>query len=67
MTQLAPIARITGGLSLALAGLAMLVLPGPGLLTLVAAANLLARDMPLAARLVAPVNDRLHRLRMAFA
>lgn len=41
-----PTLRILTGLLLAVAGAAMLVLPGPGLLTLVGAAHLLADDVP---------------------
>lgn len=65
MTHLAPTLRIASGLALTVAGLAMLVLPGPGLLTLVAAANVLARDIPAVGRWVAPVNARLQGLRRA--
>jgi hypothetical protein len=48
---MARIARITGGLLLLLAGLMMLVLPGPGILTIAAALAVLAKDIPAAARL----------------
>jgi hypothetical protein len=44
-------ARIGGGLSLLLAGVAMLVLPGPGVLTIAGAVSLLSRDLPWARRL----------------
>ena len=42
---LAP-ARITVGTLLLAAGVAMLVLPGPGLLTIAGALHLLAKDVP---------------------
>jgi len=38
--------RLAAGLGLTVSGLAMLVLPGPGLLTLLAAAHVLADDIP---------------------
>jgi len=38
--------RLAAGIALAIAGVAMLVLPGPGLLTLLGAAHLLADDIP---------------------
>jgi drug/metabolite transporter (DMT)-like permease len=53
--------RIAAGTGLALAGVAMLVLPGPGLLTLLAAAKLLADDVPAARRLTGPVERWLGR------
>jgi len=47
--------RLAAGTALALAGLAMLVLPGPGLLTLLAAARLVAPEVPAARRLTSRV------------
>jgi len=38
--------RLAAGLGLTIAGVAMLVLPGPGLLTLLGAAHLVADDVP---------------------
>jgi len=43
--------RLVTGAGLAVAGLAMLVLPGPGILTLLAAARLVAPEVPAARRL----------------
>ena len=48
---MARIARISGGVALVTAGTAMLVLPGPGILTIVGGLALLAKDVPAAARL----------------
>lgn len=49
----------TGGLLLILAGLAMLVLPGPGLLAIVLGLGLIAPDVPFAARLLERLKERL--------
>jgi hypothetical protein len=38
--------RLAAAATMAVAGVAMLVLPGPGLLTLLAAAHLVADDVP---------------------
>lgn len=43
--------RIVSGFALVLAGIFMLVLPGPGILTVVAGLALLARDLAWAGRL----------------
>ncbi|MCA9493747.1 MAG: hypothetical protein KC621_27630 [Myxococcales bacterium] len=43
-------ARISAGIGLLAAGAAMLVLPGPGLLTIAAGAAMLERDIPLVRR-----------------
>ena len=48
---MARIARISGGLLLIVAGMFMLVLPGPGIITIVAGVAILARDMEWARRL----------------
>jgi hypothetical protein len=48
---MARITRIAGGLILLVAGLSMLVLPGPGILTIAAALAVLAKDIPAAGRL----------------
>jgi hypothetical protein len=48
--NLARIARITTGSTLLMAGTAMLVLPGPGLVTIAAGLHVLAKDMPWAER-----------------
>jgi hypothetical protein len=62
----APLARVglrvlvaLGGTVIVLAGLAMLVLPGPGLLTIVLGLGLLGREFPWAARLHGQVRTRL--------
>ena len=49
--NLGRIARVTGGLSLLVAGIVLLVLPGPGIPLLLAGLALLARDLPWAGRL----------------
>ena len=48
---MARIARIASGLFLLLAGILMLALPGPGIVTIVAGLAVLSRDVPAAARL----------------
>lgn len=45
-----------------LAGAAMLVLPGPGLLTLAAGATLLQRDVPLIGRWMDAIRARIPRM-----
>ena len=47
---MARITRIAGGLILLVVGLFMLVLPGPGILTIAAALAVLAKDIPAAGR-----------------
>ena len=47
--------RLTGGTLLFLAGVSMLVLPGPGLVTIVLALALLERDLPAARQLLARI------------
>ena len=49
--------RIAGGSTLIIAGTAMLVLPGPGLLTIAAGVALLARDVKWAERLLGKVRS----------
>lgn len=53
------IGRITLGSVVLLAGLVMLIFPGPGWLAIFAGLVLLSRDVPFAARLVEPVRKRL--------
>lgn len=53
------VARMTGGTLLCLLGLALLVLPGPGLVVLAMGLVLLAVDVPWAARLLERVRERL--------
>lgn len=55
-------ARIGSGVGLLVAGAAMLVLPGPGLLTMAAGAALLERDFPLVGRVMDGLRARLPRL-----
>lgn len=43
--------RIAGGTAITLTGVALLVLPGPGLLLIVAGLGILGKDIPLAARM----------------
>jgi UPF0716 family protein affecting phage T7 exclusion len=50
--------RITGGLLMVVAGVLMLVLPGPGILALIAGFALLAKDFPWAQRVVDWMHDR---------
>ena len=45
------VARICGGFSLLLSGVVLMVLPGPGLLVLIAGLSVLAVDIPFARRL----------------
>lgn len=51
--------RITGGVVVCGVGLALLVLPGPGLVVLAAGLALLAQDVPFARRLLERVQKRL--------
>jgi hypothetical protein len=59
--NLARIARITTGSTLLMAGTAMLVLPGPGLVTIAAGLHVLSKDVPLAGRLKDKAARRLKR------
>lgn len=59
--NLARIARITTGSTLIMAGTAMLVLPGPGLVTIAVGLNVLSKDIPLAGRLKDKVSARIKR------
>ncbi len=52
-------ARLIGGFFLVALGTAMLVLPGPGLVTIAAGLFLLSRDIPFAARLLERVRERI--------
>lgn len=51
--------RVSAGTIVLLLGLAMLALPGPGLVTIAAGLALLAQDVPFARRLLARVRERL--------
>ncbi|MEJ5254880.1 MAG: PGPGW domain-containing protein [Acidimicrobiales bacterium] len=53
------VARIVAGTVVLLVGLAMLALPGPGLITVAAGLALLAQDVPFARRLLQSVRSRL--------
>lgn len=57
--RVSQIARITAGSTLLLAGLAMLVLPGPGIFAILAALALLERDLPIARELLARLRAKL--------
>ena len=59
--NLARIARITTGSTLVMAGTAMLVLPGPGLVTIAVGLNVLSKDIPLAGRLKDKAQERISR------
>lgn len=50
---------MVGGLFLIVAGIIMLVIPGPGLLAIVLGLGLIAPDVPFAARLLDQLKDRL--------
>jgi hypothetical protein len=53
------IARVTSGVVVCGVGIALLVLPGPGLVVIAAGLALLAQDVPFARRLLQRVRDRL--------
>ena len=55
-------ARLTLGTVIVLAGVAMLVLPGPGLLAIFVGLQVLAVDIPLAARAERAVLTRIRRV-----
>ena len=55
---MARIARITAGVGLVILGIFLLVLPGPGILTIVAGLALLAKDIPAVGRLEAWVKSK---------
>ena len=50
--------RITGGIGLLLAGTAMLVLPGPGVVTIVAGLAVLSSEWPFAKRVLTKIEQR---------
>ena len=54
---MARVARIAGGSTLIVAGTAMLVLPGPGLLTIAAGVAMLSKDVPWAHRLLGKIRS----------
>lgn len=58
---MARIARIVGGFSLVFAGIFMLVLPGPGIVSIVAGLALLSRDVVWAGQLADWVKQRFDR------
>ena len=60
--NMARIARITGGFALVIAGIFMLVLPGPGIVTIVGGLVLLSRDVPWAGRLADWTKERFSSL-----
>ena len=53
------VARVTAGVVVCGVGIALLVLPGPGLVVLAAGLALLAQDVPFARRLLDRVRERL--------
>lgn len=55
---MARIGRIAGGFALIVAGIFMLVLPGPGILTIIGGLALLAKDVTWAGRLADWVKKR---------
>ena len=55
---LARIARISAGIGLVILGIFLLVLPGPGILTIIAGLALLARDVPALQRVVDRLRER---------
>lgn len=55
---MARMARITGGFALIIAGILMLALPGPGIVTIIAGLALLSRDLHWAGRLADWVKGR---------
>ena len=55
---MARVTRVGAGAVLLVAGVAMLLLPGPGLLTIAAALGVLQRDIPAARRLVDRFRDK---------
>ncbi len=55
---MARIARITGGYLLIVAGIFMLVLPGPGIVSILGGLALLSRDLPWAGRLADRVKEK---------
>jgi hypothetical protein len=59
---MARIARITGGFTLIVAGTFMLVLPGPGIVSIVAGLALLSRDMVWAGRLADKFKQRFDKV-----
>jgi hypothetical protein len=53
---------MVGGIGLVGAGAAMMVLPGPGILTVVAGLVVLERDVPVARRALGALRDRFGHL-----
>ena len=56
------IARVVGGFILIIAGIAMLVLPGPGILTILGGLALIGQEFAWAQRIVDRVKAALSRL-----
>ena len=59
---MARVARIVAGFTLIVAGVLMLVLPGPGIITIIGGLALLSRDIPWAARLAEKMKERWNSL-----
>ena len=55
-------ARIVAGIAMVGAGAAMMVLPGPGVLTVVAGLMVLERDVPVARRALGALRERFGHL-----
>ena len=55
---MARIARISAGIGLVILGIFLLVLPGPGILTIIAGLALLARDVPALQSVVDRLRER---------
>ena len=60
------IVKIISGIGLLVAGIVMLVIPGPGWLTIAAGLALLAEDFPLARRALNAIIAAVERLRRRF-
>jgi uncharacterized protein (TIGR02611 family) len=63
MKRIARAAKIAGGFALLVAGLAMVALPGPGWLTILAALAILAGEYVWARRLLEKLKSQAGRLR----
>jgi uncharacterized protein (TIGR02611 family) len=63
MKRVARAAKIAGGFALLVAGLAMVALPGPGWLTILAALAILAGEYVWARRLLEKLKSQAGRLR----
>ena len=55
------VGRICGGFAILIAGIAMMILPGPGIVVIIAGLSILAIDMPFARRMRDVAIDRADR------